>query len=268
MNVLNFTALIDADLTIQSAEDARAIFVRDITAFAPIAVPHLTGGKPRNGSAEQKIMSDIADGYAAKGLNKTAWTSARTRLLNTMRIICVNPRVAIETDAEYAVRVMEARTVANVGTKEALLAAIAGKGAQATAAAKAKRAQAATNAANRKAEADAAKDPKAAAAKAKAEAEQAAKDAKAAKEAAKVDPEAAKAERAVVVESNLTQSPKTLRALAKAYADGEIDPARWATFIADMAYALDAAKATHAPVVEGTTEAPAKAKRTRKAKVA
>ena len=267
MNVLNFTAVIDADLTIEKADNARKVFVEHVTAMAGLVVPHLSGGKPRNGSAEQTIMADILAGYQERGLSKAAATQARTRLLNTFRIMSVNPRHTVETDAEYAIRVMEARTVANVGTKDALLAAIAGKGAQAKALAKAKRTEAAKNAADRKA-ADAAKaDPKAAAAAAKVAKADADAAKVAADAAAKANPQAAAEARATLVEQNRIQSPKTMRGLVLAFEAGEIDDAAWAQTLKDWEYVLGLAKAARRPVVEGTTEAP-KAKRTRKAKAA
>lgn len=263
-STMNLSALINADVTLSSADDARAVFVRDITAVASVIVPELTGAKPRKGSLEQTVMADLLDGYTATGMNPKAATQARTRLLNTMRIVVANPRVAAETDADYASRVMDARTVANVGDQKSILAAIAGKGAQAKAAAKAKRADAAKAAADRKA---AAADPKAAATAAAAKAAADSKAAsKAAADAAKADPATAATERAALIERSMTQTAPNVRALVKAFESGEIDAVRWATFIADLAYATEFAKAAKAPVVEGTTEAPAK--RTRKAKVA
>lgn len=261
-STMNLSALINADVTLSSADDARAVFVRDITAVAFVIVPELTGAKPRKGSLEQAVMADLLAGYTAAGMNPKAASQARTRLLNTMRIVVANPRVAAETDADYASRVMDARTVANVGDQKSILAAIAGKGAQAKAAAKSKRADAAKAAADRKA---AATDPKAAAAKAAADSKAASK---AAADAAKADPATAATERAALIERSMTQTAPNVRALVKAFESGEIDAARWATFITDLAYVAALAKTAKAPVVEGTTEAPAKVKRTRTPKVA
>ncbi len=249
MSTLNFANLINADVTLSLADDVRGAYVADITAIAPAIVPELTGKRPARGSAEQSIMEDILAGYVATGMAEKTAKQARTRLLNAMRIVAANPRVEVESDADYAQRVMDARTVANVGDTAAILAAIAGKGEQAKAAAKVKRANAAKAAADRKA--DAAKtDP----AKAKADAAKAKADADAAKAtASKVNAETAKADRAAAFEAAMVTHLSNARVLAKALESGEIDPARWAKFVADAGYALAAMKSAKVPVATGTT---------------
>lgn len=128
-----FTTIATADAALIAAEGARdtyaATMATDAPAIAAALYPKGQGQKGRLPKAVQQAWDEAKAAFIAAGVPDTddAPRKAVQRVGMVALIIAANPKGEDESDAQYAARILKARTLVMRGDADSIAAAIAGE---------------------------------------------------------------------------------------------------------------------------------------------